>query len=126
MKGDQCVAIPDDTALRQQIIYACHDTPYSGHLSSYKTIQQIRKRYWWKGIINSMVERYVGTCASCQMNKPSQSKPAGLLQPVQVPDRPWSSISVDFITGLPEANENKWDTVPVFVDRFSKMVHFVP
>ena len=73
-----------------------------------------------------MVERYIGTCASCQMNKPSQSKPAGLLQPVQVPDRPWSSISVDFITGLPNENEYKWDTVAVFVDRFSKMVHFVP
>ena len=31
-------------------------------------------------------------------------KPYGLLSPLPIPDSPWSSISVDFITQLPPSN----------------------
>lgn len=49
---------------------------------------------------------------------------AGLLQPLLVPKRPWSDISLDFVTGLPLSEGNT--TVLTVVDRFSKMVKFIP
>ena len=65
---------------------------------------------------------YVRSCVSCQCSKASNQKPGGLLQPMPVPVRPWSSGSIDFITGLP-VSERGCDAILVCVDRFTKMVH---
>ena len=44
--------------------------------------------------------------------------------PLPVPTGPWKSVSCDFIVELPPSNG--FDSVLVFVDRFTKMVHFAP
>ena len=43
--------------------------------------------------------------------------------PNAVPEKPWSYISVDFITKLLFAQE--YDTILVVCDCFSKMAHFI-
>lgn len=50
--------------------------------------------------------------------------PVGLLQPLPVPCRPWSHVSVDVVTGLPCSSGNT--VILNIVDRFSKMAHFIP
>lgn len=47
----------------------------------------------------------------------------GLLQPLPMPTRPWSHISLDFITGLPCSEENF--AILTIIDHFSKMAHFI-
>ena len=49
---------------------------------------------------------------------------SGILRPLPIPDRPWSSISMDFVTGLPWSDGN--DAIWVVVDRLTKIRHFVP
>ena len=70
------------------------------------------------------IRKYVSECDACQRNKASRHQRNGLLHPLELPASPWTSISIDFITGLPESEEctNIW----VVVDRFTKMAHFVP
>lgn len=68
------------------------------------------------------VERYVGPCVPCQRNKASSQAPAGLLLPLPVPGRRWEVVTMDLITGLPTTEEGN-DTIVVFVDKLSKMVH---
>ena len=44
--------------------------------------------------------------------------------PNEVPEKPWTHITVDFITKLPLAQG--YDAILVVCDRLTKMVHFVP
>lgn len=71
------------------------------------------------------VETYVQNCHECQTNKPSNKKPAGLLQPLPIPDSKWESIGMDFITQLP-CTKQEHDSILVAIDRLSKLVHLIP
>ena len=59
----------------------------------------------------------------CQQDKVERRRAAGLLQPLPVAERPWVSVSMDFITGFPKVDGK--DMIIVVVDRFSKYAVFV-
>ena len=69
------------------------------------------------------VREYIEACSVCAHNKTSSKARTGLLQPLPIPSRPWSDISMDFVTGLLVSQGNT--TVLTVVDRFSKMVRFI-
>ena len=69
------------------------------------------------------VEAYVNTCLVCQQDKLEQKSPVGLLEPLPIPDRPWESVSMDFILGLPKAEG--YGSIMVVIDRFSKYGTFI-
>lgn len=71
------------------------------------------------------IAKYVQACAFCQLNKASNAKPAGLLQPLPTPADRWLEVTMDFITELP-CTSRGFDAVIVMFDRFSKMVRFAP
>ena len=53
----------------------------------------------------------------CQRDKPSNQAPMGSLQPLPIPERPWSSVSMDLITQLPRTTTG-YDAIFVVVCRF--------
>lgn len=118
------IVVPDANDLRKQIISLHHDTPFAGHFMKEKTVNLIRQSYWWPGMSRD-VQNFVQSCDSCQRNKTSPMKPAGLLQPLPVPRFRWERVSVDLITHLPPTKQGH-TAIVVFVDALSKMVHFAP
>ena len=113
-----------DISLQQTIIQECHDALYSGHYGSAKTVIRVQQQFHWNGLYQD-VALYCNTCVSCRRNKPSNRKPPGLLQPLEVPFLPWRVVTIDFITHLPMTTDG-YDCIMVVVDKFSKRAHFVP
>src|SRR5882724_7232493 len=62
-------------------------------------------------------------CDLCNCTKNYPSTPAGKLMPNCIPNHRWQTISVDFITELPQSHG--YDTM-VVVDCLSKRAHAVP
>ncbi len=101
----------------------CHDGPLAGHGGAKRTTTFIKKSYYWPDLKESAKD-YVKTCLTCQQNRTLNKKQAGLLQPLPIPERPWESVSMDFMVSLPPSKG--FDAIMVVVDRFSKMAHFIP
>lgn len=105
------------------VLTYCHDDPFSGHLGYHKTLRLATSKYWWPNMRNDIAQ-YCKTCANCQQFKitPTYQHP---LTPLPVPDGPFQSVSMDFITHLPMTPRGH-DALLVMVDRFSKFVLLIP
>ena len=118
------LCIPNDKALRLQILHDHHDAPIAGHLGIDKTYASIANLFFWPKMSQN-IKSYIKSCDECQRNKPSSRAPSGLLQPLDIPIRNWEQVSMDFIVHLPVTKKGH-DSIFVVVDRLSKRVHFIP
>ena len=91
------VYIPNVEILRRNVMDNIHQPSYSGHPRYQKTIATARKQYFWPGMKKDMAE-YISRCMKCQQVKVEHQHPAGLLQPLLVPEWKWEVVSMDFIT----------------------------
>jgi Integrase zinc binding domain/Chromo (CHRromatin Organisation MOdifier) domain/Integrase core domain len=122
-KGAQIV-VPDDNDLKRAIITDSHSSPYGGHYGVNKTLKAIQRYFWWPNM-KADVADVVSACEPCQRNKSMPVKPLGPLQPLPVPEGPWTTVSMDFIVALPTTKRG-YNAILTFVDKFTKMAHFVP
>ena len=67
---------------------------------------------------------YVTRCLPCQRIKVERVKYPGKLQPNDIPQMNWETISMDFITGLPRSK--RYDSIFVVVDLLTEMAHLIP
>src|SRR5271168_3870177 len=108
--------------LRLRVLRNKHDHILSGHPGQNKTTELILRDYTWPGL-REFVKTYCKSCTTCMCAKPQRHKPYGLLKQLPVPERPWNSISMDFIEPLPASSG--CDSILVIVDRLTKQSIFI-
>src|SRR5664279_565062 len=118
------VCVPKDPEIRKLIFQEAHDSPYSIHPSNTKMYMDLKERFWWSNMKRE-IAKYIAKCDVCNRVKAEHQKPAGLLQPLPVPDWKWNEIGMDFITGLPRTKSG-YDSIWVIVDRLTEVAHFIP
>ena len=109
--------------MRENLIQEKHNGGMEGHFGSDKTFGQLGHFYFWP-MMRSEVENFVSRCRVCQHAK-GRSQNTGLYTPLPIPTRPWDSVSMDFILGLPRTQKGH-GSIFVVVDRFTKMAHLIP
>ncbi|KAL0433644.1 UNVERIFIED_CONTAM: Transposon Tf2-11 polyprotein [Sesamum latifolium] len=122
MTKGNCLYVPMGGDLRKSLISECHDTLWAGHQREERTYALVQRAYYWPQMQDD-VETYVRTCLICQQDKADHQKKAGLLQPLPIPTRPWESVSMDYISGLPKVGD--LGSIIVVVDRSSKYATFI-
>jgi hypothetical protein len=90
----------------------------AGHFGIKKTVAVLQKHFYWPKLRQD-VGKYIRSYTACAIAKPTTKK-QGLYTPLPTPDKPWESISMDYMSGLPSTKRGN-DCVFVVVDRFSKM-----
>ena len=114
--------MPKWGSLKRNLIKECHDSKWAGHPGQRRTRVLLESVYYWPQIRDD-VETYVRTCLVCQQDKVEQHQPRGLLEPLPIAERPWESVTMDFIIGLPKSEGH--GSIIVVVDRFSKYATFI-
>lgn len=116
------VVVP--ASMRTEVIERHHADPLAGHFGAERTADLIARQFYWPGL-HADVKAEVGKCESCQRNKPRNHKPHGLLQPLELPDTRWHTVTMDFITCLPKTSKENVGVL-VFVDKLTKFVRMAP
>jgi putative transposase len=92
-------------------------------------MELITRNYQFRNIKDKVIT-YIKKCADCQKNKHSTYAQYGEMQPIELPQEPWTDISMDFVTGLPPSRDLAtgltYDSILVIVDRFTKYALMIP
>jgi hypothetical protein len=108
--------------LQPRVLQEFHDGTLGRHLGSLKTLEVIGCTLTWPRIWKDVLN-YTKSCFSCQRAKHSNQKPPGLRHSLQVPNRLWSCIGIDFVVKLPLLDG--FDSILVILNHFLKGIHLI-
>ncbi|GJZ26886.1 reverse transcriptase, partial [Tanacetum coccineum] len=110
------------TSITTDLMKQVKDNAMGGHLGTSVTLHMIKEVFFWKGM-QKMMKQTVKECDVCQREKHDLSAYPVILQPLPIPEKIWSSISMDFIEKLPSSHGKS--VILVVVGRLSKL-HGMP
>lgn len=116
------LVIPSGSPWISVLLEEFHSTSVGGHSGYYRTYRRLAEIFSWVGI-QKQVQEFIRNCQVRQRHKYLAQSPAGLLQPLEIPNLIWEDLSMDYITSLPRSKG--YDTIMVIVDRLSKYAHFL-
>jgi hypothetical protein len=97
----------------------------TAHAGPYKLVARLRELFFWPRMSQD-AEDFVKSCDVCQKIKVDHRKKMGGLRPAHIPARPFATVSLDLITGLPESRSEKFTAILVIVDKLTKTAITAP
>jgi len=76
--------IPDSNAVKLKIAHQCHDAKVAGHFGRDKTLDLMKRNYYWPNM-EEWVRNYGRTCDASLGNKTERHKKYGKLVPLEIP-----------------------------------------
>ena len=114
--------IPDVKHVHEALFHLAHNS--MGHFRTGKSLASLKDSFYWPNMRCDLELAYIPSCANCQRNKSTTSKPIGPLHPLPIPDACCDSVAIDFIRPLPL--DNGFDTIITFTDRLGSDIQIVP
>ena len=108
---------------RVNFIREAHTSLIAGNFGVRKIVAHLQRYCYWPCMLES-VSHFIKGCSLCAISKPRNRK-LGFYTPIHVPSRPWESVSMDFVGGIPLLKRGH-DYLYVVVDRFNKMCILMP
>ncbi|GKG24848.1 putative mitochondrial protein, partial [Tanacetum coccineum] len=96
------IVVGADEQLRTTIVQHYNADAIGGHSGTNVTTHKVGTLFYWKGL-HKAVKKVIRECDMCQRQKADLAAYPGLLQPLPIPEKIWSEISMDFIVGLPKS-----------------------
>ena len=118
------VVVPNNEQLRTLALAEAHDRQLNGHFGEAKTLEKVRRRWFWDGMTRD-VKEYVASYLLCQQHKHSTRRTPGLLHPILAPC-PWHTLILDFVGPFETELEGQQAMCLVIIDKFSKYVLLEP
>lgn len=109
--------------MQESVMRAFHSSNIGGHSGFPVTYRKLRHSFAWPKM-KGQIKQFVQSCMVCQQAKPERVKYPGLLEPLPTPDGAWSTVTMDFIEGLPTSGHA--NCIMVVVDKFTRYAHFIP
>ncbi len=135
---DELIFVPQCCV--DQLLNEVHRLPLGGHQSAEKTLIRLRRRYYWVGMRQAVVN-YCRSCVECARWRGQHRRNFPPLSPTTPPDYPWEKVGMDILQLPLTENENKYvlvmidyltkfcmaepmpnQTMPVVVDAFIRML----
>jgi len=115
------VYVPE--GLRQRIMQSEHDSKVAGDFGRERMLERIPRNFYWTNMEQDR-RKYCRECDMCQRTKSPRNAKHWLLHSFKLACKPWTHISMGFITDLPESEGATM--ILVVVDCYTKMAHFIP
>ncbi|KAJ1684802.1 hypothetical protein LUZ63_016192 [Rhynchospora breviuscula] len=118
------VCVPYNKEIKNKILSEAHESGYTIHPGETKMCRDLKGYFWWKNMRRE-VAQFVAKCFICQKVKADRKRPPGLLHPLQIAEKKFDRITMDFVTGLPRTKSKK-NAIWVIVDTLTKVAYFIP
>lgn len=110
--------------LRQKVIEEAHNPPAASHGGSDKTLELIKRYYFWPSM-SSQIREFVSKCSLCKETKapnitlrPPMGKP-------QIAERPFQTMYIDLLGPYPRSKAGN-TVILIVLDQLSKFVWLKP
>ena len=114
--------VPNIKNICESLFRLAHDA--MGHFRSDKCIDSLQKSFYWPNMHCNLENAYIPSCADCQRNKSSTTRPVGPLHPLPIPDACCNSVAIDFIGPLPI--NNGYNKIITFTNHLGSDIQSVP
>jgi transposase InsO family protein len=118
------IVVPD--SIKAELISVAHESRFGGHAGCFKTVERLRRTYWWPALASD-VAAYISKCQRCaQCNNPyafrSQHAP---MQGLPVPAGPNVRVHMDLFGPLKVSGHGR-KYILVITDAYTKYAVLVP
>lgn len=120
--GPAVLRIPQDNALRQEMLHLVHDR---AHFGAHRTYESARRHFTWPSM-KTHIQQFVARCPTCQKMKPTNtSRARPQLPEMRFYPHPFHTVVLDVVEGQPITCDHH-NAVLTVVDRLTKFAIYIP